>query len=238
MNHDHDEQNSDNQFCPCHGHSHSGSIIEELMAHLPYSIFAVALCLIILSFVGYLTLGSFNPHATHIGAGNLFHVFHFIHLVFAATGSLITFFRFSSRVGQGLLVGVTSAMLFCTLSDAVIPYFAGRLLGVAMSFHICFISELRNILPFLAMGLVNGLIVGKYNKHAGLSHSFFFHFSHILVSSFASTFYLVAHGLVDWYSKLGMVFIFLIIAVIVPCIMGDVAFPMLFSRLGKKYERN
>ncbi len=221
-----------------HLHPHGHSLFDELMCHLPYAIFSVAFSLTILSFLSYTTTGVTDARLIRRGANVLFHSFHFLHIVFAATGTLITFFRFSNNIFRGILVGIFTTITFCTLSDAILPYLAGRLLGVHMSFHLCFFSELRNVLPFLTVGLINGVVMGKYHVSRGGFYSIFSHFLHILISSFASTFYIVSHGLIHWYHFIGMIFLFLIIAVVVPCTLSDVVIPMTAAKAGKKNERN
>jgi hypothetical protein len=221
-----------------HEHSHEHTLKDGIICHLPYAIFSVAFCLTILSFLSYITLGISNGMVLRKGAHMLFHAFHFLHIVFAATGTLITFYRYSKNVLLGLFVGVICSTTFCTLSDAIIPYLSGRLLGVQMSFHLCFVSELHNVLPFLVLGLLNGFLMGRYHQGQHGFYSIFSHFIHILISSFASTFYLVAHGLPDWYSKIGIIFLFLIIAVVIPCTLSDVVVPMAFARVGKGNERD
>jgi len=217
-----------------HDQAHGHSIMSELMCHFPYAIFSVAASLSILSFLVYMTMGVTDPALIRTNADTLFHSFHFIHIVFAATGVLISFFRFSKNIVKGILVGIVTTITFCSLSDAVIPYLAGRLLGVDMHFHLCFLTELHNILPFLIIGLANGVVMGLYHRSRSGFYSVFSHFFHILISSFASTFYIVSHGLLDWYSVIGMIFLFLIIAVVIPCTLSDVVIPMAAARIGKK----
>ncbi len=218
-------------------HEHEHTLLEGITCHLPYAIFSVAFCLAILNFLGYLTMSTTDAATLQRGARMLFHSFHFLHIVFAATGTLITYYRYSKNIMGGLLVGILCSMTFCTLSDAVIPYIGGNMLGVAMSFHLCFVTELNNIIPFLVVGLLNGFVMGRYHRGSHGFYSVFSHFVHILISSFASTFYLVAHGLPDWYSKIGVIFLFLIVAVVIPCTLSDVVVPMAFARIGKG-ERN
>ena len=79
-------------------HEHC-SLTSEIMCHLPYAIFSAALGLIVISFLNF--FGCFeaavehaHEHAGHShgsGVFQLFHSFHFLHIVFAATGALITF---------------------------------------------------------------------------------------------------------------------------------------------------
>ncbi len=219
-------------------HNHEHTIYSELMCHLPYAIFSVAFGLAVLSFMSsgsteHATTSHMNDRATI-----LFHSFHFMHIIFAVTGTLITYFRFSKNVFKAIIVGVISPSIFCMLSDAVLPYFGGRLLGGTMNFHLCFVSELNNVLPFLFVGLINGIIMSTHHASRQEIYSLFSHFLHILVSSLASIFYLVSQGLTNWYDHIGMVFLFLIIAVVVPCTLSDVVVPMLFARSGKANERH
>jgi len=218
-----------------HHDSHQGStVFSELVCHLPYAVFSVALSLAILSFFSMLT----SLHADEVfvrkGASMLFHSFHFMHIVFAATGALITFFRFSQSYFKAIIVGVCSPAFFCMLSDAVLPYIGGRMLGVPMHFHLCFISELHNVLPFLIVGIINGLAISTHEREKKSSYSLSSHAMHIFVSSLASTFYLVAHGFTNWYEHIGSVFLFLIFAVVVPCTFSDVIVPMIVAKGGSK----
>jgi len=229
-----DNDNTKNMKC-VHGHTHhEGSLYKELMYHLPYAIFSVCFSLAILSFLGYFSFGFADRTAVRKGANVLFHSFHFMHILFSATGTLITYYRFSKGILRGLFVGVFSALVFCTLSDAIMPYLAGKFLGVNMVFHLCLFQELDNIIPFLIAGLVTGVVVGRYHKSNDVFYSVFSHALHILVSSFASMFYLVANGHENWYSKIGPVFLFLTVCVVVPCIMSDIVTPMTFAKADKK----
>jgi hypothetical protein len=161
-----------------------------------------------------------------------------MHIVFAATGTLITFFRFSKNIVKGFLVGIFSTTVFCTLSDAIIPYIGGKLLGVNMHFHLCFLTELRNVLPFLGIGLLNGFVMSRHHSSKQSMFSTSSHFVHILISSFASTFYLVSHGFTQWYSSIGFVFLFLIIAVVIPCTFSDLIVPMAFAKGDKDHAQH
>jgi hypothetical protein len=132
-----------------HHHDHGHSLIQEITCHLPYAIFSVAFGLAALSFLVYQAfLAGASNGVICQGSVVLFHSFHFMHIVFAATGTVLTFFRFSKNIFKGLLVGALCASFFCTLSDAILPYLGGTLLGVNMHLHLCFVTELHNILPW------------------------------------------------------------------------------------------
>ena len=221
-----------------HFHDHEHTLRSELMHHLPYAIFSVAFALIILSFVTLTFKGMNELFPAHKGARMLFHSFHFMHIVFAATGTIITFARFYKGVWASLFIGTITPIVFCTLSDSILPYLGGRALGVAMHFHLCFFTELSNVLPFLFVGIINGFVLSRHSEENQKVYSIFSHFIHIFVSSLASTFYLVAHGFMDWYKDIGFVFLFIIIAVVIPCTLSDVVVPMAYARLAKKNEKH
>jgi hypothetical protein len=220
--------------CEQHIEGHQHTITSEVICHFPYAVFSVAFGLAVLSIISFLSLCNIDTQTMCRGAHMLFHSFHFMHIVFAATGTLITFFRFSKNILKGLIVGALTASFFCTMSDSILPYIGGRILGVDMHFHLCFFTELDKVLPFLFVGLLNGYIMSKHHASKQSFYSTFSHFFHILVSSFASIFYLVAHGFIHWWASIGFVFLFLIIAVVIPCTFSDVVVPMFFAKADKK----
>lgn len=216
-----------------HHHGHDMSFTSELMHHLPYAIFAVALAMVILTFIDYSSVMQSVGHAARkascSGYHMLFHSFHFLHILFAATGTVITFSRFSDNLFKTILVGTLSPAFFCMVSDVLLPYIAGRLLGVDMELHICFHRELQNVLPFLAVGFINGLILSRHHSSMLSTFSLGAHISHILISSLASLFYMVSHGFDNWYPQMGMVFLFLVVAIVIPCTLSDVLVPMYWA---------
>ena len=204
------------------------TIFDELVCHFPYAVFSVALSLIILSFVTFFGIDK-QPELVHGLWLQLFHNFHFIHIVFATVGCLLTYMRFSKNILKGIIVSILSATVFCILSDIAMPYVGARLLGVNMHLHICFISELHNILPFLFVGILTGLAMMRHHSEAGKEMGLWSHFAHILISSLAASFYLVSHGFVNWAASIGMVFIVLIGAIVIPCTLSDVVVPIFFA---------
>lgn len=229
----------------CEHQHHEHSLKEEMLHHLPYAIFSLAFGLIILSFIDVLMPkmahhhGAGHAHDHHdSGAHLLFHSFHFLHIIFAVTGSLITFSRFSKNIVKGAIVSILSSLFFCTISDVVLPYLSGTLLGVHMHFHLCLQSEWHNVIPLLLIGLVNGIVMSRHSSSIKAFYSVSSHFGHILISSLASLFYLVSEGLENWYPQMGVLFLFLIVAVVVPCTLADVVVPMIFAKSRKKHEKH
>ncbi|MGB8468177.1 MAG: hypothetical protein WCE21_04160 [Candidatus Babeliales bacterium] len=229
----------------CHDHhdDHTHhSITDEIICHLPYAIFAASLGLILVSILSMLG-GMQAPHDHTMEHDEctldiLFHSFHFLHLVFAATGALLTFSRYSRNLIKGFIVALVSSFFFCTLSDIILPYGAARLFGVSMELHLCFLTEWHNVIPFLLVGLINGLIMSQHPSSAKAFHSLVAHFSHILVSCLASLFYMIGQGFYDWHQQMGLVFVLLILVVVVPCTLADIIIPVFFARTRKMHEKH
>ena len=222
-----------------HDHSHSGenSVASEMLCHLPYAIYSVAFSLIALSIYSVVAMG-LDPVLIKKGSKALFHSFHFMHIVFAATGTIVTFRRFSKDYVRALIVGIISPTFFCILSDAVLPYVGGTLLGVHMHFHACFFTEPQRVIPFLIVGIINGFVMSTHHHSKQGRYSLNSHATHIFISSLASTFYLISHGFTNWYVSIGNVFVLLIIAVVVPCTLADVVVPMTMARIGTKTKKS
>ncbi|MBP9764844.1 hypothetical protein KBD08_00725 [Candidatus Babeliales bacterium] len=218
----------------------------ELVHHLPYGTVSVALALMLLSMISVLFgLSNICSHHTHdhaihdacsmlSGMDVLFHSFHFAHILFAASGTMVTFYRYSRNIVAGIIVGVVSSVIFCTLADILLPYAAGRLLGVSMELHICFRSELANIIPFLAIGVINGIIIPRGKEGHTEHHSVSLHIIHTFISAMASIFYAIGHGLENFHDYLGMFFVLMLIAVVIPCTLSDVVVPILWARMVNK----
>lgn len=206
------------------------TIKDEIICHLPIAIFAVAMTMVVLSFLSYITPADVNAHGAH----QLFHNFHYLHLLFAATGTVLTFRKYSKNIFIGILVGFLVPAVFCTLSDAILPYFSGELLGVDMSFHWCFIKKLGRVLPFLFAGMLNGWFMSEHDSNRQLFYSQGFHFLHIFISAMASILYLVSFGFADWHKSIGLVFIQLILVVLIPCTLSDIVVPMIFAKKQKR----
>lgn len=228
-----------------HQHSHKDGLFEELMHHIPYAIFSVALSMVLLSILCtdsiMEALGHAHEHCHDHGGHHhgsyfdtLFHSFHFLHVLFAATGTVITFLRYSRSLLWAVVIGTCAPMIFCTLSDVLLPYAAGIILGVPMELHFCFHTELANVLPFLFVGICNGLVLRLH--HSGMLNFFSLgsHFVHILISSLASLFYMVSHGFHDWSGRMGILYLFIVLAIVLPCTLSDIIVPMYFAKITKR----
>lgn len=217
----------------------------ELVHHLPYGTLSVSIALMLLSLITVLFgLSAASAHHVHdhatgacgmiSGMDILFHSFHFAHILFAASGTMVTFYRYSKNMVAGIVVGVLSSVVFCTLADILLPYAAGRLLGVSMELHICFRSELSNIIPFLFIGVINGIIIPRGKEGHTQNHSVSLHIIHTFISAMASIFYAIGHGLQNFHDHFGMFFVLMLVAVVIPCTLSDVVVPVLWARMVNK----
>ncbi len=241
-NHDHNHDHGQHEHLDKHITNDSQNVLEhhhtvkeELFCHFPYAIFSVAISLVFLSFISTGTsTGAEHGHDHNSMAYRLFHNFHYLHLLFAGTGTVLMFRKYSKSTFFGLFVGITVPAFFCTLSDAILPYFGGKLVNLDMHFHWCFIYHLDTVLPFLLAGILNGWIMSHHEKSRQLFYSLGFHFFHIFISSMASILYLVSFGFNNWSEHMSFVFLYIIGAVLIPCTLADIVVPIFFANL-KKY---
>lgn len=216
----------------------------ELGHHLPYATLAVACALMIVTLLYVFFKDIMLPAHTHAacqtscchgsGMDILFHSFHYIHIVFAVSGAMVMFYRYAQRVFLGLAVGAISASFFCTLSDVLLPYLAGVMLGKPMDLHICFFSDFFSVVPFLLIGAMNGLVMFYIKDFKTEANSLNLHFFHTFVSAIASIFYAIGHGFSDFHSYLGIFFLLMLGAVVLPCTLADVVVPIFFARMVAK----
>ncbi len=210
---------------------------DELSCHFPYAILSVAIALIVLSFL---------PVAEHVRGTDfefrLFHSFHFLHLLFAGTGTVLTLKKYGARPLVTMVMGFVVPALFCTLSDVLLPYVGGRFVSLHMHFHWCFFSHFDTVLPFLITGMINGWIMGSHRASQLIFYSIGSHFLHIFISSMASILYLISFGFYQWSDYMGFVFLYSIFVTLIPCTLADIVVPMLVARLfksdGIKHEKH
>jgi hypothetical protein len=237
--------NSDNTY-DGHGFNNHGhqcgaslSLRDEFIHHLPYAIFSAAMALIVLSVVSFFAgLSDLTTEALNGHYFTLFHNFHLMHILFSASGTVLMFARFSDSLIKTLLVGIISPAIFCILSDIVIPYLGGIIIGIPMQMHICFTCphDSSSILMFLLIGVANGIVLRKHSSAILNMFAVGSHFMHILISALASLFFMVSHGFSDWSHYIAYIFVFIIIAVVIPCTISDVIVPLYLS--GKKTDKS
>ena len=227
----------------------SSALVVELREHLPFSASAVAIGLIVAGTICILTLGAQgaaealveheqtgHDHDHTVSPARLFfHLFHPAHMLFSAAATTAMFFRYESGVLKAILIGLIGAIGVCGISDIVMPHVSLMILGIQTPWHICVYEHPMLVLPFAGVGVLLGLAAaGSVIRSTIISHSL-----HVLMSTMASIFYMVGPlGIIAWIHDLGKVFIFVIVAVMVPCCVSDIVFPLLLSKAGRdRYGR-
>ena len=204
------------------------NIVMELIAHLPFSIFGVMGAILLMGFITYIidSLGGEvqNIQSHHVSVElSLFHVFHAMHVLISSVVTTAMFWKHDTRnVLKAIVIGVVGSVGICILSDILIPYIGGIFLGTEMNFHICLIEEVNLVWPFVIIGVLSGFAVNKaFERSTEYSHSL-----HVFISSIASMLYLIGFGINDWMSMITGVFFVTLIAVVLPCCLSDIVFPM------------
>jgi len=204
-------------------------ITNELKRHAPFTAFGALTGIIIMAVI---VLGNVPSGISQ----TVFYTLHPIHVVLSAlvTTAMYTRYR-KAKIWLAILIGWTGSIGIATISDAVIPYLGGALLHVEMGFHVPFVETAK--MPFIEIEkwkIVNfaalvGIAIGYWKHMTKLPHA-----GHVLLSTWASLFYFTAFGIANWIPLLPFVFLFLFLAVWIPCCTSDIAYPLLF--VGKEQE--
>ncbi|MDI6821742.1 MAG: hypothetical protein QMD66_02535 [Actinomycetota bacterium] len=206
-------------------HRKTYHVLQELGEHLPYSIFSAAMGLLFLGVLSYIGMLLKAEEVLPKASKELFHVFHPVHLLLSAAATTAMFWSHEKRFLKALIIGFLGAVVICGLSDIVLPFLGGSLLGVNMHLHICILEHPGMILPFVLVGIVAGFLAPlAISKSTQYSHAI-----HVMVSSMASILYLTAFGLMNWMDFIGSVFIIVVLAVMIPCCISDIVFPLLLT---------
>lgn len=187
-------------------------IVKELRTHAPYTALGALSGIIIMTIIAY---GNVPSQVSYI----VFYTLHPIHVVLSALATTAMYARYKRcKLLLALLIGWTGSIGIATISDAVIPFLGGNLLGVRMEFHIPFIEKWWiNLLALV------GIAIGYRKQTTRIPH-----LGHVLLSTWASLFYFTAFGIVDWIPLLPFIFLFLFLAVWIPCCTSDIVYPLLF----------
>lgn len=193
-------------------------MIHELEHHIPFTIFGAAtgiLLMVILIYGDYLPSVSGN-------AESIFYILHPTHVFFSALVTTTLYLRYGKKnILLAILIGYTGSIGIATISDSIIPYLGETLLNLPHAeAHIGFIEEplKTNIPAFIGIALAYFYGFTKI-PHAG----------HVLISTWASLFHVImAIGTTVTSIQMFAIFVFLFLAVWLPCCTSDVIYPLLF----------
>jgi len=191
------------------------NIAVELKRHAPFTLFGA------LTGIVLMLLFKNIEHQTSEG---LFYVFHPAHVVLSAmvTASMFKLYARKTNFLVVLVIGYIGSIGIATVSDSLIPYVGEILLGLHAHSHIGFIEGWYVVNPAAILGVLIAWFWPKTKfPHAG----------HVLLSTWASSFHILM-ALDSGISVLMgiVIFIFLFIAVWLPCCVSDIVFPLLFVR--------
>lgn len=197
----------------------------ELLHHAPFTAIG--------AIIGILAMAIMSLADTPMNISEaLFYIFHPLHVVFSA---LVTTAMYRKH-GKGwiwliIIIGYVGSVGIATLSDAIIPFLEGKSLKITMEFHLPFLETEK--MPYIGVpewimvngAAVIGVAIGLFKPNTKLPHM-----GHVLLSTWASLFGFTAFGTADWIPLLPIIFIFLFLAVWIPCCISDIIFPLLWVR--------
>ena len=189
-------------------------IIGELKRHAPFTALGALTGSAVMAIIVF---GDVPSEISH----TIFYILHPLHLISSAlvTTAMYTKYR-KAKLWAVILIGWTGSIGIATISDAVIPYLGGSLLHAQMEFHVPFIEKWW--INLLALG---GIAIGLRKQTTRVPHA-----GHVLLSTWASLFYFTSFGIANWIPLLPFVFLFLFLAVWIPCCTSDIVYPLLFIR--------
>ena len=195
-------------------------IADELKEHVPFTAAGAATGIALMLII---VLSNTLPQVSQ-SSYTVFYILHPAHIALSALVTTAIYKKYSAgRIWVVILIGYFGSIGIATLSDSIIPYLGESLLGLEKrGIHIGFIEEPLLTIPAAFVG-----IAIAYWKPA----TKFPHYGHVLLSTWASLFHIImALGeTVNWII-LPTIFLFLFLAVWLPCCTSDIVFPLLFVR--------
>ncbi|MCK5178966.1 MAG: hypothetical protein KAR32_05495 [Candidatus Omnitrophica bacterium] len=199
-------------------------ILKELKVHAPFTIWG--------SMTGVVMMLFSQKIPDHVSS-NIFYLLHPVHVVLSAlvTSSMYKLHKcghINGKCLQGkcnfwilLIIGYVGSIGIATLSDSVIPYFGESMLNMPKrELHLGFIEKWWLINPLALLGVA----IAYFRPATKFPHA-----GHVLLSAWASLFHMImASGESVTLVMYPVVFIFLFLAVWLPCCLSDIVFPLLF----------
>ncbi|MFC1737822.1 hypothetical protein ACFL1G_02090 [Planctomycetota bacterium] len=216
-------------------------ILAELKGHAPFTAFGAVIG--ILFMILFRNMSGAGTHA-------MFAIFHPVHVVLSAivTASMIRMHAAKRRFLLVLIIGYFGSIGIATLSDIIIPHIGSEILGLDVPthvelhheedsqehtlnatdeqqgdrIHLGFIEEWYIVNPAALLGIFIAFFLPRTKfPHAG----------HILISTWASSSYLLMNiqSQITAVGVLGIL-VTLFIATWLPCCISDIIFPLLFVK--------
>jgi hypothetical protein len=197
----------------------SKSIAAELKNHAPFTLFGALTGIVLM-----LIFRDISEKASL----TLFYIFHPSHVVLSAmvTASMFELHTKKANFFLVLIIGYIGSIGIATISDSLIPYVGEVLLGMHAHTHIGFIEGWYIVNP----AAVLGVLIAYFWPRTKFPHA-----GHVLLSTWASLFHILMASStgISVFSAI-VFFVFLFIAVWLPCCVSDIVFPLLFVKADNK----
>lgn len=221
-------------------------IFVELKGHAPFTFLGAILGIVFMFFM---------RNVGAVGSSALFSIFHPAHVILSAmvTASMFSLHIMKKRFLLVFAVGYFGSIGIATFSDIIIPHLGSDLLGLNIPshaevhhdetpstdrheadiehednehsgghMHFGFIEEWYIVNP----AAVLGILIAYFLPHTKLPHT-----GHVLISTWASSSYLLMSIQSEMTIAVAMgVFATLFIATWLPCCVSDIVFPLLFVK--------
>ena len=207
----------------------AGNILKELKAHAPFTIFGT---------ITGIAIMLFSLNLPYKVSYNIFYVLHPLHVFLSA---LVTAAMYKLHACPNIgvncikgkcnfwvltIIGYVGSVGIATISDSLIPYVAESLLGMPnRGMHLGFIEKWWLVNPLAILGIV----IAYFKPRTKFPHA-----GHVLLSTWASLFHIIMAKVevLSWFSFV-TIFVFLFLAVWLPCCVSDIVFPLLFVKNNK-----
>ena len=199
-------------------------ITKELKRHAPFTIFGAITGIAIMFFLYRL------PSRISY---NIFYTLHPIHVVLSALVTSAIYELHTCPPGKHIkgkcnlwllfVIGYVGSIGIATISDSIIPYLGEILLKMPnRGIHLGFIEKWWLVNPLAVLGI----IIAYFRPRTKFPHA-----GHVLISTWASLFHIImaAGRDLNLFSYL-VIFLFLFLAVWLPCCISDFVFPLLFVK--------
>ena len=200
-------------------------IAHELVHHAPFTAVGAVAGVIVMVIIYF-------SNAPRGISESLFYTLHPLHIVLSAlTTTAMYRLHKKGSLWAAIIIGYTGSVGIATLSDIIIPYAGGDILNIPWEFELPFI-ETSNM-PFFAIPkwiIVNAAAVIGMALAYWKPTTKFPHMGHVLLSTWASLFSFTAFGIANWMPLLPFIFLFLFLAVWLPCCISDMVYPLLWVR--------
>ena len=194
-------------------------IFMELRSHAPFTTFGAITGIVILTLIVLTDSLSKVSEVSSV----IFYILHPTHIVLSAIVTTALYKLHSKKFNLigGILIGFVGSIGIATLSDSIIPYLGELMLDLPnKGIHLGFIEKpwLTNPAAFLGISIALLRPMSKF-PHSG----------HVLISTWASLFHVImAVGQTINLLTVITIFVFLFLAVWLPCCLSDIVFPLLF----------